>query len=108
LALVACSGGSTTNVADIVTKVQQGCGFVTKWQDIAKVISTIVAGFNPDAGEKASVPIGIANMVIDAVCGALKNKAATQTSQQSITPTSATVAVNGVPVSGRMVDTSGK
>jgi hypothetical protein len=108
LALVACSGGNV-NVADIVTKVQQGCGFVTKWQDIAKVISTIVAGFNPDAGDKASVPIGIANTVIDAVCGAVKNKVATaQTSQQSLTPASATVVVNGIPVSGHMVDTSGK
>jgi hypothetical protein len=107
LALAACSGGSTINVGDIVTKVQQACGFVTKWQDIAKVISTIVAGFNPDAGDKASVPIGIANTVIDAVCGALKNKAATAT-QQSITPTSASVVVNGVPVSGHMVDASGK
>jgi hypothetical protein len=106
LALVACSG-SSVNVADIVAKIQETCGFVTKWQDIAKVITTIISGFNPDAGDKASVPIGIANTVIGAVCSAVKDKASGAT-QQSITPTSASVVVNGVPVSGRMVDTSGK
>jgi hypothetical protein len=99
---VACSG-SSVSIADIVAKVQESCGFATNWQDIAKVVASIVSGFNPDAGDKATVAIGIANTVIDAVCGNVKAKVASPQAQMSASGET-TVNVNGVPVKGRLVN----
>jgi len=102
LSLAACNG-TTVSVGDIVTKVQEACGFATSWQDIAKVLATIVSGFDPNAGAGATVANGIANTVIDGVCGAVKAKVSASQPQALLTPTDTTVVVNGVPVKGRMV-----
>jgi hypothetical protein len=103
LALTACSGGSSVNIADLVTKVQQTCGFATSWEEIAKVIATMVSGFDPNLGSGATVAVGIGNSVVDGICGAVKNKISASQPQALLTPTDTTVVVNGVPVKGRMV-----
>jgi hypothetical protein len=107
LFLMACSSGGTTtvNLAALVSQIQATCGFVTSIEDIAKVAVTLVAGFNPALGASATVAEGIANTIVDSVCGQVKAKASTTaagTPALQAAPQEVTIVVNGVPIKGHM------
>jgi hypothetical protein len=109
LFLLACSGSSTMSLDQVVSQIQKTCGFVTNAEDIAKVVASLVSGFDSSSGATATVAIGIANTIVESVCGGVKSKAATVGAQTlSASPATTTVTVNGVPVKGHMQDSQGK
>ena len=100
LALVGCDSASQTQtVSEVVAGIQKACGFSTSAEPIARVIATIVSGFDPAAGATATVAISVGKAVVDKVCDAVK--ASTTVATAGITDsTPVTVVINGVPVPG--------
>jgi hypothetical protein len=63
LFLLACSGSSTVSLDDIVAQIQKTCGFVTSVEDVAKVIVTLISGFDPNSAGGVPVAADIAMLV---------------------------------------------
>src|SRR6516165_10393995 len=96
LFLLACGGTSTASLADIVAQIQKTCGYVTTVEDVAKVIVTLVAVFDPNSGATVQVPADIVMKVVDGVCSAVNAKAPTPTPQTTeAAPQKMSVVVNG-------------
>jgi hypothetical protein len=103
LFLLACSGTSTVSLDAIVAQIQKTCGFVTSVEDVAKVIVTLVTGFDPNSGATVQVPADIVMKVVDSVCSAVNAKGPTPTPQiLGAAPQNISVVVNGVLVNGHM------
>jgi hypothetical protein len=101
--LLACSGTGTSSLADIVAQIQKTCGFVTSVEDVAKVIVTLISGFDPNSGSNITVAADVAMKVVDGVCSAVNAKGPTPTPQTlDATPQNVSVVVNGVLVNGHM------
>jgi hypothetical protein len=105
LFLLACSSLSAVDLSTIVAQIQSTCGFVVSAEEIAKIAVSLVAGFNPALGASATVANGIANTIVDSVCGQVKAKisaAAAGTTALPAAPQEVTIVVNGVPIKGHM------
>ena len=103
LSLLACSGSNTVSLDQIVAQIQKTCGFVTSVEDVAKVIVTLVSGFDPTSAGGIPVAADIAMKVVDGVCTAVNAKAPTPTPQTAqAAPPQVSVVVNGVLVNGHM------
>jgi hypothetical protein len=96
-------GTGTSSLADIVAQIQKTCGYVTSVEDIAKVVVTLISGFDPNSGGNINVAADIATKVVDGVCTAVNAKAPTPTPQTlGVAPPQVSVVVNGVLVNGHM------
>jgi hypothetical protein len=102
LLLAACSGSSTVSLEQIVAQIQKTCGFVTSVEDVAKVIVTLVSGFDPTSAGGIPVAADIAMKVVDGVCSAVNAKGPTPTPQTLGVGPQVSVVVNGVLVNGHM------
>jgi hypothetical protein len=103
LSLLACGGSSTVSLDQIVAQIQKTCGFVTSVEDVAKVIVSLVTGFDPNSGATVQVPADIVMKVVDGVCTAVNAKGPTPTPQVlGAEPRNTSVVVNGVLVNGHM------
>lgn len=105
LFLLACSSAGTVNLAAIVSQIQSTCGFIVSVEEIAKVAVSLVSGFNPALGSSATVADGIANTIVDSVCGQVKAKASTTSVGATALPAAPqdiTLVVNGIAVTGHM------
>jgi hypothetical protein len=103
LFLLACSGSGTSSLADIVAQIQKTCGFVTSVEDVAKIVVTLLSGFDPNSAGGVTVAADIAMKVVDGVCTAVNAKGPTPTPQTlDATPQNVSVVVNGVLVNGHM------
>jgi hypothetical protein len=101
-ALVGCTPGSdaTTTIADMIAELKKTCAFAPEWESIARVITTLVSGFNAAAGAATIVASAIAKQVIDLICNAVKVQLAQMSASKKGTPTNLNVIVNGVDVQG--------
>ena len=106
IGLAACDG-KTIALGDIAGEVQKQCGYVVTYQSIAKVVVTLVAGFDANAGSAATVAEGVANSVVASVCNAVRSSGAKVTpagaEAVAAVPTPLTVTVNGVKIDGYLV-----
>jgi ABC-type Zn2+ transport system substrate-binding protein/surface adhesin len=102
LTLASCTPGteSTTTIADVIAELRKQCSFATEWESIAKVITTIVTGFNAAAGAATTIATAVAKQVVDMVCGAVKAQAAQLKAEKKSVAGTITVVVNGVEVPG--------
>jgi hypothetical protein len=95
----------TTTIAQILADIQEQCQYVTSWQAIAQVITTLVANFNSAAGAAAQVVSTVATQVENMVCAAVM-QAQTADEPRATAPATLTVVVNGVRVTGTIVPRS--
>ena len=68
---------------------------------IIRVITTLVTGFNAEAGAATIIASSIAKQVVDMVCNAVKAQRAQMQVDKKAIPTDLTVIVNGVQVRGK-------
>jgi hypothetical protein len=97
LFLLACGTG-TVSLDQIVAQIQKTCGFVTSVEDVAKVLVTIISGFDPTSAGGVPVAADIAMKVVDGVCSAVNAKGPTPQTAGALQNIS--VVVNGVLVNG--------
>ena len=102
LALVGCSGSgeATTTLADIIAELKKQCAFAPELDAIIRVVTTLVTGFNAQAGAATLVATAVAKQVIDMVCNAVKAQLAQLNAEKKSLPSTITVIVNGVTVPG--------
>lgn len=101
LALVGCNEDTgTTTIADVIAELKKTCAFAPEWDTIAKVITTLVSGFNAQAGAATVIASAVAKQVVDMVCNAVKAQLAQHQAEKKGTPTRISVIVNGVEVPG--------
>jgi hypothetical protein len=110
IGLAACDG-KTVALGDIATEVQKQCGYVVTYQSIAKVVVSLVSGFDANAGAAATVADNVASSVVISICGAVKATGQTIAASPpgSEVPAGAQAAVNAptplsVTVNGAKVD----
>lgn len=102
LALAGCSqpGDKPITITDVIAEIKKQCSFLTDWEPIAKVIATVIAGFNPEAGAATVIASAVAKTVVDMVCNAVKVQMAQMSVQKKGAPSTMVVIVNGVEVTG--------
>src|SRR5262245_500570 len=73
LALVGCTAtNGTSTIGDVIAELKKQCSFSTEWEMIARVITTIVSGFNAQAGAATTIAAAVAKQVVDMICNAVK------------------------------------
>lgn len=101
LALAGCSGAEgTTTIGDVIAELKKQCAFTTEWEAIARVITTLVSGFNAGAGAATTIAAAVAKQVIDMICNAVKAQVAQHKAEQKSLAGTMTVVVNGVEIPG--------
>lgn len=100
LALAGCSGGTPTTIGDIIAEIKKQCAFAPELDGIIKIVTTLVSGFNPEAGAATIVAAAIGKQIIDMVCNAVKVQLAQMSVEKKAMPNTITVVVNHVPVTG--------
>jgi hypothetical protein len=108
IGLAACNG-ETVALGDIATEVQKQYGYVVTYQSIAKVVISLVSGFDTTASAAATVADGVASSVVNSICGAVKTTRETIAAAPpgadalAAAPTPLSVTVNGVKIDGFLV-----
>jgi hypothetical protein len=101
MALVGCTGGDTgTTIGDVIAEIKKQCAFAPDLDAIIKVVTTLVTGFNAQAGAAAVIATAVAKQIIDMVCNAVKAQLAQMSAEKKSMPSKITIVVNHVPVEG--------
>lgn len=107
LALAGCSGGDTpTTIGDVIAEIKKQCAFAPDLDAIIKVVTTLVSGFNAEAGAATIIASAIGKQIIDLICNAVKAQLAQMSVEKKAMPSSIAVVVNGVTVPGAYGSTS--
>ena len=100
LALAGCSGGTPTTIGNVIAEVKKQCAFAPNLDAIIKVVTTLVSGFNAEAGAATIIAAAIGKQIVDMVCNAVKTQAAQLSVEKKALPSQMVVVVNGVHVPG--------
>ncbi len=100
LALAGCSGGTPTTIGDVIAEIKKQCAFAPDLDAIIKVVTTLVSGFNAEAGAATIIAAAIGKQIVDMVCNAVKAQLAQMSVEKKSMPSTITVVVNGVHVPG--------
>jgi hypothetical protein len=101
LALAGCSSsGTPTTIGDVIAEIRKQCSFAPELDSIIKVVTTLVSGFNAEAGAATIVAAAVGKQIIDMVCNAVKAQRAQLEAEKKALPSTITVVVNGVAVPG--------
>ena len=108
LVLAGCSGGggTPTTIGDIIAEIKKQCAFAPELDGIIRIITTLVSGFNAEAGAATIVAAAIGKQIVDMICNAVKVQLAQMSVDKKATPSTITVVVNNVPVTGAYGATS--
>ena len=101
LALAGCSGsGTPTTIGDVIAEIRKQCAFAPELDGIIKIVTTLVSGFNAEAGAATIIAAAIGKQIVDMVCNAVKAQLAQMSVEKKAMPSTITVVVNHVPVTG--------
>jgi hypothetical protein len=101
MALVGCSGsGTPTTIGDVIAEIRKQCAFAPELDSIIKIVTTLVSGFNAQAGAATIIAAAVGKQIIDLVCNAVKAQLAQMQVEKKSVPSTLTVVVNGVEVAG--------
>lgn len=102
LAVTGCTGtgGETTTISGVIEELKKQCQFTTEWETIARVITTLISGFDANAGAATTIAVAVAKQVVDMICNAVKQQVAQQKAEKKALSGKIRVIVNGVEVEG--------